>query len=347
MTRKRKTFLWILAVVILAAAAVTLQVVRTRVRRFDIAQVALTGAVLRRDSDAQKQSPIANARIAATGGLSSANGHSDASGLFNLTLSPGILPGQPVTLKFEHPGYEPLEMTATPHGQLYIVRMKPVAEKPIAKPDHVVGPVKAPEIKVTEIKSIRVRYTSKNQTTITVGSVAKQFAVFNTGNILCDGRRPCSPDGKWKATIGGLSIDAQEGNELRNVRVSCVAGPCPFTKIEPEDLSNPGQKLKISALDWSDTATFLVEYEVARTMVTNQVRRSYPFTLGQTMTFALPMDAGETSIEADLNGEEIIFPLGPKLSLSWATCSVEVAPAGSKIYRCEVKPGYQIQQPQP
>jgi hypothetical protein len=352
MTRKRKTFLWILAVAILAAAAVTLQMVRTRVRRVDIAQVVLTGAVLRRDSDAQKQSPIANAQIAATGGLSSANGHSDASGLFNLNLRPGILPGQTVRLKFEHPGYEPLEMTVTPHGQLYIVRMKPVAEEPIAKPDHAAGPVKAPankapEIKVTEIKSIRVRYTSKNQTTITVGSVAKQFAVFNTGNIRCDGRRPCSPDGRWKATIGGLSIDAQEGNELRNVRVSCVAGPCPFTKIEPEDLSNPGQKLKISVLDWSDTATFLLEYEVARTMVTNQVRTSYPFTLGQTMTFALPMDAGETSIEADLNGEEIIFPLGPKLSLSWATCSVEIAPAHSKIYRCEVKPGYQIQQQQP
>jgi hypothetical protein len=344
MTRKRKTFLWILAVAILAAAAVTLQMVRTRVRRLDIAQVVLTGAVLRRDSDAQKQSPIANAQIAATGGLSSANGHSDASGLFHLTLSPGILPGQPVTLRFEHPGYEPLEMSATPRGQLYVVRMKPVAEEPIAKPDHVVGPVKAPEIKVTEIKSIRVRYTFKNQTTITVGSVAKQFAVFNTGNVSCDGRRPCSPDGKWKATIGGLSIDAQEGNELRNVRVSCVAGPCPFTKIEPEDLANPGQKLKVSVLDWSDTATFLLEYEVARTMVTNQVRRSYPFTLGQTMTFALPMDAGETSIEADLNGEEIIFPLGPKLSLSWATCNVEVVPAQSKIYRCEVKPGYQIQQ---
>jgi hypothetical protein len=347
MTRKRKIFLWTLAVAILAAAAVTVQVARTRVRRFDIAQVALTGAVLRRDSDAQKQSPIANAQITAIGGLSSANGHSDASGLFNLTLSPGILPGQPVALKFEHPGYEPLEMTATPHGQLYIVRMKPVAEEPIAKPDHAVGPAKAPEVKVTEIKSIRVRYTSKNQTTITVGSVAKQFAVFNTGNIPCDGRRPCSPDGKWKATVGGLSIDAQEGNELRNVRVSCVAGPCPFTKIEQEDLSNPGRKLKISVLDWSDTATFLLEYEVTRTMVTNQVRRSYPFILGQTMTFALPMDAGETSIEAELNGEEIVFPLGPKLSLSWAACSVEVAPAHSKIYRCEMKPGYQIQQQQP
>jgi hypothetical protein len=97
-------------------------------------------------------------------------------------------------------------------------------------------------------------------------------------------------------------------------------------------------------LDWSDTTTFLIEAEVTRTMVTNQVRTSYPFTVDQTMTFALPMDAEGTSIEADLNGEEIIFPLGPRLSLSWATCSVETAVAGSKIYRCELKPGYHIQQ---
>ena len=60
--------------------------------------------------------------------------------------------------------------------------------------------------------------------------------------------------------------------------------------------------------------------------------------------FALPANAEGPSVVADLNAEEIVFPLGPKLILSWATCSVEVAPGGNKIYRCELKPGYQFQQ---
>ena len=49
------------------------------------------------------------------------------------------------------------------------------------------------------------------------------------------------------------------------------------------------------------------------------------------------------SVVADLNGEEIVFPLGPKAILSWATCSVETGP-GPRTYRCELKPGYEFQQ---
>jgi hypothetical protein len=352
MTRKRKTLLWILAVVIIAAAGVTLQLVRARLRRLDIALVAINGAVLRRDSDAQKQSPLANVKILATGGLSTANSSTDASGHFSFNLRPGVLPGQSVTLKFTHPGYLPFEIIGAPQGQLHIVRMEPVPEKPLVKPEHApagvtkAAVVKVAESKITEIKNVRVRYSSKNQTTTNVGAIAKPFQVINTGNVPCDGHSPCSINGRWKATVGGVSLDAGEGNEFRNVRVSCVAGPCPFTKIEPEDLSNPGRMLKISVLNWSDTASFMVEADVTRTMVTNQTRRSFPFTVGQTLTFALPTDAEGTCIEAELNGEQIIFPLGPKLSLSWAACNVEVVPGQSRIYRCEVKPGYQIQQQQ-
>ena len=312
--------------------------------------IALNGAVLRRDSDPQKQSPIANAQIVATGGFSTAISTSDASGHFSFYLRPGVLPGQPVTLKLTHPGYLPFQITAAPQGQLYIIRMEPVPEKPLVKLERVPGlaraALKASETKVIQIKTVRVRYSSKNQTTINVGAIAKPFEVVNTGNIPCDGKSPCSVNGRWKATVGGLPPqDAGEGNEFSNVRVSCVAGPCPFTKIEPEDLSHPGRILKISALNWSDTASFLLEADVTRTMVTNQTRTSFPFTVGETLTFALPADAEGTCIEAELNGEQVIFPLGPSLSLSWATCNVEVAPGHtSKIYRCEVKPGYQIQQ---
>jgi hypothetical protein len=335
MTRKRKTITWIVVALIVAGAAAI--AVRTWSRRSPIKPVSLVGAVLRQDSDPKKQSPIANTQISVTGGESSGSTKSDASGLFNLTLRPGVERGQPITLTFEHAEYKPLEITEIPEDRLYVVRMEPLVREPVT--NH-------PEIspKTVRIRDVRVRYSVKNQTTINVGSVAKEFEVVNTGNVLCRGHRPCSPDGKWKATIGSLSLDAQEGNEFRNVRVSCIAGPCPFTRIETDDLSRPARTLRISVLNWSDPASFLVEAEVTRTMVTDMIRISYPFLTGETMNFALPPAAEGPSIEADLNGEQIIFPLGPKLILSWAACSVEIAPDRNKIYRCELKPGYEFQQ---
>src|SRR6202011_5704550 len=114
--------------------------------------------------------------------------------------------------------------------------------------------------------------------------------------------------------------------------------------IEPSDLSRPARMIEITALDWSDTTGFLVEAEVTRTMGSDMVLQSYPFVTGQTMSFALPAAAEGPSVVADLTYEEIVFPSGPALISSWASCSVEVAPAANKIYRCELKPGYPIQQ---
>jgi hypothetical protein len=335
----RKTFMRIVVIaMVVGGAAIAARMSGLWHWRLPIRPVSLAGAVLRYDRDPKKQSPIANTKITATGGLTEVNAKSDSSGLFQLSLRPGVPPGQPLSLRFEHAEYKPVELTDVRGDQLYVVRMEPLVAEPGGTPKHPDG------AKPVQIKDVRVRYSLKNQTTINVGSIAKQFEVVNTGNVPCRGHRPCSPDGKWKAATGSLSLDAQDGNEFRNVRVSCISGPCPFTRIDPGDLSRPSRYIRISVLNWSDTAGFLVEAEVTRTMVTDLVRRSYPFAIGQTMSFALPGTAEGPSIEADLNGEEIVFPLGPHLILSWASCTVEIAANQTKIYRCELKPGYQFVQ---
>jgi hypothetical protein len=295
--------------------------------------IVLTGAVVREDPDPRNQVPVPNVNIAVVDGPADETAKSDASGLFRLTVHPGLLRDRPVTLRFQHTEYKPSEITAANKDDIYVVRLAPRAQTPAARPDHNQKPI--------QIKNVRVRYSLKNQTTAEVGSVAKQFEVKNTGNQPCKGRHPCSPDGKWKASVGTLNLDAQKGNEFRNVRVSCIAGPCPFTRVQSADLAAPSRKIEINALNWSDTASFLVEAEVTRTMTADTVRQAYPFMIGDTMTFALPAESQGPSIVADLNGEQIVFPLGPALLLTWATCSVEVAPA-NKIYRCELKPGYQF-----
>jgi hypothetical protein len=86
--------------------------------------------------------------------------------------------------------------------------------------------------------------------------------------------------------------------------------------------------------------TYVVEAEVARTRENEMIRHTYPVTLGRSMNFTLPSAANGLTIEADIDGAPIMFPLGPKLLLSWANCRSETGSEGSRQYRCELKEGY-------
>ena len=322
----------ILAVV--AAALVAVAVVLTIRARH--ASVTLSGVVLRQDPDARKQLPIPNVKITATEGERSVEGASDPSGLFRLKLPNGGWREQPVSLAFRHPDYQPVEIAPSAQGDttgnLYVVRMEPV-----------LAPVAVSAVHEVAIKDVRIRYAEKSSSSVNVGSTAKTFTVPNTGNIPCAGKSPCSPDGKWKATVGGVTIDAGAGQQFKNARVSCIAGPCPFTKIESGATPLPGRTIAIMVRNWSDTVTFLVEAEVTRDMPSDAIRQAYPAISGRSMSFTLPATAEGPSIEADLGGAEIVFPLGPALQLSWADCTLQIAADQTKLYRCELKPGIVFQ----
>jgi len=77
-------------------------------------------------------------------------------------------------------------------------------------------------------------------------------------------------------------------NEFLNVRASCIAGPCPFTRIDSSGYANGGRNITVSALDWSDTATFLVEAEVFHTAISSNLRESYPVIFGRALNFTVP-----------------------------------------------------------
>jgi hypothetical protein len=173
-----------------------------------------------------------------------------------------------------------------------------------------------------------------------IGTGEKTFQVVNQGNIPCDSYKPCSPDGKWKASIGSALLDSGEGNVFENGRVSCIAGPCPFTKIAIDKFSRPSRTISVSVLNWSDTTTFLLQAEVYRSASNNLIRMNYPVIFGRSMNFTLPADAEGPTLEAEMNGTQIIFPLAPDPILSWADCSVRVERKQAKDYRCELKAGY-------
>ena len=327
MTSGRKIVIWALAIAGLAGALAAVLVAIHKAQ-----PITIKGAVLSQDPDPQKQLPIADVEITGTDGSTVRSAESDSSGFFSLTLRRGLRRRQPLTLHFRHPGYQPLDLNEFVSDQIYLARMVPISHETHVQSDHT----------DVAVSNIRVRYSVKTTTEADVGSAVKTFQVANVGDVPCKGRHPCSPDGKWKAALSSSSLDAGDGNEFRNARVSCIAGPCPFSRVEFEDLSRGGRKVSVSVRNWSDTTTYLVEAEVVHPMVSDLVRESYPVIFGRALNFSLPLSAEGPSIEAEINGELIVFPLGPDLYLSWADCHARIDKDQAKAYRCELKPGYRF-----
>ena len=319
-------------VVVLLGLAATVFLKLYRPRPHPLPPSVLEGSVLKTDADPQKQQPIADVQVVATSGASTGEAKTDEIGFFHLVMRPGIATGAPIELRFRHPDYKPLDSEEISHGRILLARLIPL---------HQVNPV-VPTEPVVNISNIVVRYTVRTTRTENTGSAVKTFQVVNTGNVACNESIPCSPDGKWKAAIGGISLDAGAGNQFENARVSCISGPCAFTRIESNSLSETGRKISISALGWSDTTTFLLEAEVVHPMVSDPSLHLYPVIFGQSLNFNLPPTAQGLCIQATVNKHSVIFPIGPDLCLSWADCTVSVGKDQTKSYRCELKPQYQF-----
>jgi hypothetical protein len=320
------TLPWIISVLIVGIVVGIVSWLRHRT------PLVLKGAVTVNSGDTRKEVPIADVEVEISGDIPLGSVKSDASGYFSVKLPLRIRRGHSIKLTFRHPDYMPLDQPDYVSDRLYVVHLSP-RPRPVT-------PATGPE---TPVGNIRVRYSVKNFTVVSVGSAVRTFQVENKGNVPCQGKNPCSPDGKWKASIGSANLDAGPGNEFRNARVSCIAGPCPFTRIEQDGFSRGGRLISVAARNWSDTATFLMEAEVFHPMASQIVHESYPVIFGPTLNFTLPADAEGICIEADLNRETIIFPLGPNLFLGWATCNARTNPDHTKVYRCELKPGFRFQ----
>jgi hypothetical protein len=295
--------------------------------------VTLRGAIVRKSDQPARDVPVGGVQVTASDGSVVAAGKSDSSGAFALTLPRSVIRRKPMTLNFRHPDYVPYELSDAAGGRLYVVSMTPLPGP---------APVKSSQPQI-RIGNVSVRYTVKTGGVMDVGSGVKTFQVVNTGNVPCNGHAPCSPDGKWKAGIGGATLDAGPENVFRDGRVSCIAGPCPFTAIQHDNFSRGGRVISVSVLNWSDTTTFLLQAEAVREMLTDTIRKSYPVVYEDTMNFSLPASAEGTCIEAEVDGTPIVFPIVPNLSLSWANCETQAEPENNKLYRCELKPGYLFQ----
>jgi hypothetical protein len=321
---KKKTAIWVTALLV-ASACAALIIPRLYKRRR-----LIVGVTLVQDTDPRRQAPIPGVEIAAAVGDRVVHGRSDAGGAFRLTIPTERWRSEDVELQFRHPGYQPLKIMQPLHDEIYVARMTAMS------PKSNVGS----SISQTTLKDVRVRYATKMTSPLNVGSVARTFEVVNTGDVSCGQAPVCSPDRRWRAATGGLTLDAGDSHEFQTVRISCIAGPCAFTRIESNQSLRGGQVIKVSVRAWSDTVTFLVEAEVVQNTFADSIRNAYPAIFGREMSFTLPPTTQGPSIEAETNGTDIVYPLGPELSLSWAVCSLEIGPDRTKLYHCELKPGY-------
>ena len=334
--RKRAILIWIIVV---AGIAATVTVVVLHALRSRPAFTTIQGAVIRSDADARKQLPLAGVSIIATRNEKAYTAQSDGSGYFKIVFPDVLWPGQVVDLNFQQGDYRQLDLNLKMEYRSTVRQLIVVAMEPLS-----VQTSSDSSTPASVVSNIRIRYTVNREEAQNIGSAVRTFQVTNQGNVPCRHQSPCSPDGVWKASSGSVTLDAGVGNEFRNVRASCIAGPCPFTRISPEGFNESGRTVVATAEDWSDTATFLLEAEVFRTSIDSGVRSSYPVVYGRTLNFTLPPTQEGVSIEADIDGTPMVFPLGPDLSLSWAVCASRTEKQGdhSTVYQCELKPGYRF-----
>jgi len=323
---------------IIAAAVLTVAtlIILARVRHWSPGTVTIQGAVVRADKDTNRELPIPGITVTVWDGTSSSVTQSDSNGYYKVTFRERVWPSEQVSLSFRSPEYKPhdIQLVVGPNNKpnkLYVVALDPVVTA-AATPSQ-------PDRPPTEVSNIRIRYTVNIAEHRNIGTAVKTFEIVNKGNVPCQQHNPCSPDGLWKAATASTTLDAGANNVFRNVRVSCFSGPCPFTRIDTGGFSQGGRNITASAIDWSDTATFLVEAEVF-----HDSNESYPVIFGRVMHFTLPANQEGLCIEAEINGTPMIFPLGPDLYTSWANCQARPGTEGqsSTTFQCELKPGYKF-----
>jgi hypothetical protein len=333
LTRKGTIF----TIVVISAVAAAVAAVVLRLNTWKPQLTTIQGAVIRGDADTSKEVPISDAVVTATRGTSTVSARSDASGLFQITFPEVIWPGQVVTLTFSHAEYYPLTLPLKMEFRSTASRLIVAAMKATSVP------VETPSGKANVVSNLRIRYTVNSQAEDNVGTAVKTFQVVNQGNVPCRHQAPCSPDGLWKAASVSVNMDAGVGNEYRNVRASCIAGPCPFTRIDTHGFEHGGRNIVATAIAWSDTATFLLEAEVFHTAIASNVRQSYPVVFDRSLNFTLPGSQEGVSIEAEINGTPMVFPLGPDTYMDWATCTLRSnRDSDSTVYQCQLKPGYRF-----
>src|SRR5262245_18019931 len=149
MSRGRKVAIWAVVIAAVGGTAAT-----ERLLHHNTKSISVKGAVIRKDSDTKKELPVADVAITIDGGSAAPDAKSDASCFFSLTVRPGVMSGELVTLRFRYPDYQPLDVERAAGDDLYVARLVPVSRETRVKTD-------SPEVPVANVS---IRYSIKATT---------------------------------------------------------------------------------------------------------------------------------------------------------------------------------------
>ena len=143
-----------------------------------------------------------------------------------------------------------------------------------------------------------------------------------------------------KAAIGEASSGCGGGQRIsrRSCFVHCRAVPLHQNRRRRLFRGRPQSFARLDSRLVRFNPPFVLQAEVFHLQVNDLVRQYYPTIIGRTVNFSLPAGASGLTVEAELNGTDIEFPLGPQPVLSWADCKVSVSRDRAAAYRCELKP---------
>ncbi len=190
----------------------------------------------------QKKHLIQGVRVTSSNGLASGPALTGSDGLFSLQLKPEAKNGIAIELNFNHEDYQEKDIPEVfAAGTPYVFYLWPKNYTYLTPP--------IPRRSILNFFAVAEAAPPLESTT---------FQVQNRGSVRCNGRPPCSPDGKWKAAVVTASLDARQGRVFLagHTHADCIAGPCPWTKIDTDGFSKGGQRISVSVRNWSDTVTY-------------------------------------------------------------------------------------------
>ena len=202
----------------------------------------LQGVVLIDDANPAKRHLIQGVRVASIDGLANGSALTGSDGVFKLQLKPEAKNGIAIQLNLSHQDFQERDILEVfGEGTPYVFYLWPKNYTYLAPP--------------SPRRSI-LNFFAVVEAAPPVGS--RIFQVQNRGSVRCNGQPPCSPDGKWKAAVTTVSLDANAGRVFMAGRThaDCIAGPCPWTKIEMDGFSRGGRTISVSIRNWSDTVTY-------------------------------------------------------------------------------------------
>jgi hypothetical protein len=198
--------------------------------------ILIQGAIMRSDAKPSNRSVIKDVEVDYQEDGIEKHAMTNQSGGFNILLGSKLKAGDLLTLRFHKHCYQDFSDTISVAAVPYPRYLWPELDQNCIDP---------------AITALSLEFRN-------VGIMQATLQITTRGSVPCQ-KSPCSPDNKWQAAQGSVSLDAGGDNSFSGGTFGCVAGPCPFSEIVADNFSKGGTRISGEAKTWSDDVTYVLK----------------------------------------------------------------------------------------